>query len=275
MRKKGVSYIKDNEKFFKLFHLLDYKFTQTERQNILSLPYRAKIVPFKNSEVKEINYHFYSMDEKIILLFNRILDQKCLTVPNNVEKISDGAFYFGASLETITIPETVKEIDDDTFIKCKRKTTTRYCPKLKKIIYKGTKEMWNCNFSNVKLDGIKLQCKKTKINPTSKPIFTNEIIGEWKMGDNDNFFIIKKSDIEDEYLIEFNEYATTISVLSSHKFSFSYIDKTNNSTSTYYASYIQGTQTQGIVLTKGKELSNAIEKGDYIFCTRLNTDTSL
>ena len=73
---------------------------------IKALPFKVKIIKWLGQEVKEINYDYYSMDEKTVLRFNRIWGLKSFTIPNNVEKIAEEAFYFGANLEKITIPVT-------------------------------------------------------------------------------------------------------------------------------------------------------------------------
>ena len=273
-KEREVSYIKDTEKFFQLFDILGYKFTQEEKEDILSFPYRAKIVRFKNEEVKLINKNYYSMDEKTIMRFGGIYELKSFTIPNNIERISGDAFYCGVNLERITIPETIKVIEDETFIKCKSDGVTRCCPKLKKIIYKGVKEKWNCHFSNVKLDGIKLVCKKNRIKSESKHCIIKEIIGQWKIGDSGNFFVIKKSDIEDEYLIEFKDYETKISYLSPVKFSFSYNNKKDNTSSICYIFLIQGEAMTALVLAKYMEPGKAVESDEYIICTSVNADTA-
>ncbi len=273
IREKGVSYIKDTEKFFKIFNILGCEFTQKDKQYILSLPYRAKIVKLKNCEVKEINYNFYSLDEKTILSFGRIYELKSFSVPSKVERISEDAFRWGVNLETITIPETIREIEDRTFIKYKNDGITRCCPKLKKIIYKGTQEEWDCHFSNVELEGIKLVCKKNRIKLESKHSFKKEIIGKWRIGDSSDFFTIKKSDIEDKYLIKFKEYETKISYLSPVKFSFSYTNKKDNTSSTCYIFLVQGEAMTALVLAKNMELSKAVDNDEYIFCTSVNEDT--
>ena len=273
IHEKEVSYIKDTEKFFRLFNILGYGFTQKDKQFILSLPYRAKIVNFKNYQAKLINNDLYTMDEKTILCFRGIISKKSFTVPSGIEKISKDAFCLGRILETITIPKTIKEIADNAFTNYSHSSSDRSCYKLKKIIYKGSQEEWDCHFSNVELDGIKLVCKRNSIKPEHKHYFKKEIIGKWRIGDSSDFFIIKKSDIEDKYLIEFNEYETKISYLSPVKFSFSYINKKDNTSSTCYIFLIQSEEMTALVLAKNMELSKAVDNDEYIFCTSVNEDT--
>lgn len=161
---RQVSYIEDKDKFFKLLDILGFALNKDVKNKIETLPYKIKIIePIKGLMAKEINEHIYSMDEKTALRFRIHATLKSFTVPSNVERIANGAFFPGFCLEKITIPITVKEIENKAFTgyPYNLKGNGCVCPHLKTIYYNGTKAMWNENFSNVEIaDGVNVVCKK-------------------------------------------------------------------------------------------------------------------
>lgn len=58
---------------------------------------------------------------------------KELTVPSDVNKIADGAFYGASAIETIKLPRTLKEIGKDAF---------SGCTAIKEVIFEGTRTEW-------------------------------------------------------------------------------------------------------------------------------------
>ena len=64
------------------------------------------------------------------------------------------------NIEQITVPLTVKQIDDMAFLRIvkSRSAAGKNNAGVLKIKYNGTREMWKERFSNVKLDGITLSC---------------------------------------------------------------------------------------------------------------------
>ena len=159
--KKEVSYVDDKEKFFKFLNILDFKLDKEIENKIKTLPFKIKIVTLGNgTKAKVIKEDLYSLDEKTILSFNGIFFKKSFTVPSNIETITEYALHLGLSLEKITIPISVKEIADKAFTAKVGGIGSRRCPNLQKIYYRGTKEMWDVQFSNVDLEGITLVCKK-------------------------------------------------------------------------------------------------------------------
>lgn len=154
-----VSFIFDNYKFFKLFDILGYRFKKKDINIIKNVPYKVTTFTAKNGVTyKQINGHFFLEDGKTIVCFNGIFERKSFTIPYYVERLAVGAFDRTYHLETITIPTTVKSIEDRAFIEQKIKTNC--CAEINKIIYKGTREEWNERFANVILNDINLVCKK-------------------------------------------------------------------------------------------------------------------
>ena len=164
LNERQVSYVEDKDKFFRLLDILGLSLNKDIRNKIISLPYKVRIIEcLGRIKAKEINGHIYSMDEKTALEFRVHATLKSFTVPSNVEKIANGAFFHGLCLEKITIPITVKEIEDKAFTAYpyNLKGNGRVCPRLKTIYYNGTKTMWDANFSNVEIaDGVTVVCKK-------------------------------------------------------------------------------------------------------------------
>lgn len=160
---KKVSYVKDKDKFFKLLDIINYKFDEETKNKIISLPFKYRITTWGETTVKVINEHLYSLDEKTLVLLDGPPFWKksvAVTVPSNVEHIAKDAFRFCTNVERITIPTTVKKIDDTTFIQNFIGARKRICDAIKTIVYRGSRTMWDENFSNVALDGITLVCKK-------------------------------------------------------------------------------------------------------------------
>lgn len=164
LKEREVSYVEDKDKFFRLLNILRFTLDEEERNKIETLPYKIKIIePIRGLMAKVIKDHIYSMDEKTALRFRIHTTVKSFTVPSNVERIAGGAFFPGFSLEKITIPVTVKRIDDKAFTgyPYNLKGNGSVCAHLKTICYKGTKAMWDANFSNVEIaDGVMVVCKK-------------------------------------------------------------------------------------------------------------------
>ena len=158
---EDVSYVEDKEKFFKLIDILGFTLNQDIKNKILTLPFKAKIIDLSDgTKAKIINYNIYSMDEKTVYTFAIKHSLESFTVPATIEKIAEGAFRFGFHLKKITIPITVKEIEDKAFIPLTI-SGLRRCPFLQEIYYRGTKEMWDADFSNVELpNGVRVVCKK-------------------------------------------------------------------------------------------------------------------
>lgn len=159
---RQVSYIEDKEKFFRLIDILGFALDKVVKNKIETLPYKAKILEHPDgTKYKVINHNVYSMDEKTIIRFGLHWHLKSFTVPSNIEKIASSAFQMGYHLEKITIPITVKEIESKTFTELNIRGSERRCPYLQKIYYRGTKEMWDANFSNVEIpDGVTVICRK-------------------------------------------------------------------------------------------------------------------
>lgn len=164
LNEREVSYVEDKDKFFRLLNILGIDLNKDIKNKIISFPFKATIITHPSGiNIKLINHHWYSMDEKTIYQFFLYFDLKSFTVPMNIEKIGNGAFYEGYHLEKITIPITVKDMDDKAFtgFPFKLKLSRPSCPNLKKIYYRGTKEMWDSKFANVEIpEGVTLVCRK-------------------------------------------------------------------------------------------------------------------
>lgn len=191
LNEKQVSCVENKDKFFKLLNIVGYKLDEETQNKIITLPFKTRKIDWNGKPAIFIKKHLFDIDEKTALVFyiHDFLD-KSFTVPRNVEKLAEGAFRCGRQLESITIPTTVKEMDRNVFTaECKgirresiwldigplipvlitekrdevvfEKTINgKCCPKLKTVIYKGSRAMWDDNFSNVQLDDITLICKK-------------------------------------------------------------------------------------------------------------------
>lgn len=161
---RQVSYVEDKDKFFKLLAILGIAVNENIKNKIVTLPYKAQIIERPDgTKIKKINNNLYSMDEKTIIHFRLRATLKSFTVPTNIERIASGAFFPGFCLEKITIPITVKEIEDKAFTGYPEnfKSNCSTCANLKKIYYDGTKEMWDSQFPNVEIpNGVILVCKK-------------------------------------------------------------------------------------------------------------------
>lgn len=164
LNERQVSYVEDKDKFFRLLDILGFALNKDVYDKIISLPYKVKLIVCPGGiEAKEINGHIYSIDEKTALRFRIHATLKSFTIPSNVERIANGAFFPGFCLEKITIPITVKEIENKAFTgyPYSLKGNGCVCPHLKTIYYKGPKAMWDENFSNVEIaDGVMVVCKK-------------------------------------------------------------------------------------------------------------------
>lgn len=165
LNKMQVSYVEDKAKFFKILDILGFKLNKDICKKIISFPYKLKpIICPGGIEARKINGHIYSVDGKTALKFKIHTTLKSFTVPNDVERIANGAFFPGFSLEKITIPISVKEIEYKAFTGYPfnlKISGCRVCPNLKTIYYNGTKAMWDANFSNVETAyGVRVVCKK-------------------------------------------------------------------------------------------------------------------
>lgn len=158
LRNEDVSYISDIEKLNKLFSILGYQLEEEHINLIEKSPYKVKTITIKGIIYKRRNDIIFSEDGTTAIKFRNIFERKSFKIPYFVEGFAVGAFDCTIYLETITIPKTVKKIEDKAFVKHKSKHG-HYTP-IKKIIYEGTKEEWDKNFSNVVLNGIKLTCKR-------------------------------------------------------------------------------------------------------------------
>jgi hypothetical protein len=163
----SVSYVEDTDKLFQLFEMVGYDLDSEDKEPLRSCPYKVRIMDWQTSDgnikVKVIRNDYYGMDEKTIHLFNSILGEKTFTVPKNIEIIGKRAFSNGLCLRKITIPVSVKKIDDDAFFvhtEFDRSNDFDFFPELKEIHYQGTREMWDANFSNVKLENVSVICQK-------------------------------------------------------------------------------------------------------------------
>ncbi len=167
---KGVSFVEDKDKFFKLLNIVGYEFDDETKNKITSLPFKIKIIDWFGEQLKSIKDSLYSLDEKTLvrLSFDYLSTKKSVTISDNIETIGENAFYWGAQLEKITIPTSVKKIEDKAFVLCYRDDNSRRCPLLSKIRYKGTQQEWDEKFSNVNLDGITLVCQKANTSPKVK-----------------------------------------------------------------------------------------------------------
>lgn len=166
LNEKQISYVEDKDKFFKILDILGFALNKDIYNKIISLPYKVKFIICPGGiEAKEINGHIYSIDGKTALKFRIHSSLKSFTVPSNIEKIANGAFFPGFHLEKIIIPISVKEIENKAFTgyPYNLKGNGCVCPRLKTIYYKGTKTMWDANFSNVETtDGVRIVCKRNK-----------------------------------------------------------------------------------------------------------------
>ena len=185
---KGVSSVENKDKFFNFLNIIGYKLDDETKNKITELP-RELIIEWNSRKAKIYKKHLFDLDEKTALVFNIRHFDKAFTVPRYVRRIAEGAFRCGLSLETITIPTTVQKIESNVFIIVSKgiysgkiwpkigpivpvlntenmSAKPSYCwngkslPRLKMVIYKGTKQEWDNKFSNVNLDGITLVCKK-------------------------------------------------------------------------------------------------------------------
>ncbi len=153
---QGVSYVEKPALLLELFDIIGFRLKRQYIDEIISLPFKAKIIYRGDTPVKVINHHVFSMDEKTLITYGATNDYvKSITIPYNVENIAEKAFYWLPCLEKVTIPTSVQKIDDKVFT-----IGSRNGNKVKTIVYLGTQQMWDEKLSNVILDGIKLQCKK-------------------------------------------------------------------------------------------------------------------
>jgi hypothetical protein len=163
----SVSYVEDLDKLFQLFEMVGYDLDSKNKAAFRSSSYKVMIINWSisdgNIKAKVIRDDCYSMDEKTILQFHSLWGQKTFTVPKNIEIIGERAFYNGLDLRKITIPVSVKKIDDEAFFIDEffvLSNDRQILPKLEKIYYHGTREMWDANFSNVKLENVAVVCRK-------------------------------------------------------------------------------------------------------------------
>lgn len=161
LNERGISYIEDKDKFFRLFDILGYTFDKDTLDKINSCPFKVRVIEQSNGRsIKRIGDHFFDVDEKTIIKV-RCWRAGNFTIPYNVERIADNAFYGCTELEKITIPLTVKEIENKAFTGIPFHEEWTACPNLKEINYKGTRAMWEEKFSNVEIpSGAKVVCKK-------------------------------------------------------------------------------------------------------------------
>lgn len=177
LSEKGVSYVKDKEKFFRLMDILQYDIGKENKDRINNLPFKVRkyqylmnicyndLPMFIIDEVEGImvNDNILSPDGKTLIQVitrNRNLSKKNIRVPEGIEVIKDTAFLRATSVEALKIPLSVKKIDDNTFKKYLQRIG-KY-NEFKKIYYEGTDKMWQENFKNVDLCGLSVVCKKEK-----------------------------------------------------------------------------------------------------------------
>lgn len=160
---KRASYVEDKAKFFHLLSVLNFKLDKETEQKINSLPFKYPTIILKNGETAIVKDRcLCRADGKTAILFRISLDSKSFTIPWYIESIEEAAFpmvpYY--NIEQITVPLTVKQIDDTAFLRIvkSRSAAGENNAGTLKIKYNGTREMWNERFSNVKLDGITLAC---------------------------------------------------------------------------------------------------------------------
>ena len=159
--KEDVSYIENYKKLLELFEIIGYEPSEEIINKMKTLPYRAKTGSLPNGVItKVIGNNVFAEDGKT-LLFCRLFGKKSFRIPDYAEIITQNIFRFeynAYSLERITIPITVKQIADKTFV-IKSKNGKSFCPNLRTIIYEGSSYGWHQKFANVELDNIKLKCK--------------------------------------------------------------------------------------------------------------------
>lgn len=76
------------------------------------------IVESENQSLKAIDGNLYNSDGKTLLQYAMGKTANSFIVPNNVEKIGEKAFSSSKSLISITLPQSLKTIDNDAFEKC-------------------------------------------------------------------------------------------------------------------------------------------------------------
>lgn len=158
-----ASYVEDKAKFFHLLSVLNFKLDKETEQKINSLPFKYPTIILKNGETAIVKDRcLCRADGKTAIQFRISQNSKSFTIPWYIESIEEAAFpmvpYY--NIEQITVPLTVKQIDDTAFLRIvkSRSAAGENNAGTLKIKYNGTREMWNERFSNVKLDGITLAC---------------------------------------------------------------------------------------------------------------------
>lgn len=158
MNTDKVSYIENNDKFFQLFKILQYNFDDETTERITSFPYKERIIDWQGIPAKMVKGNVYSLDGKTIINFSHRLlyTRETFTVPNDIEQIKNDAFRWGMKLKKITVPATVKIMEDKVFVSRRN----QYFNHVNTIVYKGSRQEWDSKFSNVELDDIELICQK-------------------------------------------------------------------------------------------------------------------
>ena len=110
----------------------------------------------KSRGLQEIAKHYFFVVPKEGVLTKYTGDEESITIPRNVTKIGEYAFC-STPFTSVVIPDTVKIIDSNAFIRCKKLVSVTIpadikrieerafydCISLVEISFKGTVEQWN------------------------------------------------------------------------------------------------------------------------------------
>lgn len=90
-------------------------------------------VSFWNKDYRDRRNHLYTKDMKTLVNYAIGSRATEFVIPDGVEIIGDSSFYDCAYLQNVTIPKTVKRLEDFAFDKCTKLGRIQFC---------GTVEMW-------------------------------------------------------------------------------------------------------------------------------------
>ncbi len=162
----GLSYVDNKSNFFKAMEILNCPLTEEEKQKIEELPLKYRIIVDSDGIRKKVTSKYVlSEDEKTFYGYAdylKMLFSDSLTVPDGVQAVDPETFHIFSLVEKITIPCSITQLPKDIFTEKSSSYDGPVFRKLKTVVYKGTREMWDALFADVDLTGIELTCQKCK-----------------------------------------------------------------------------------------------------------------